>query len=195
VLADIVSPLDRVLFIFKKRFALTEAKAAMRGAQGADDDEDEDEDGGEDDEDDEDDEEEEEVVDEGPPQGYTTEGKTLQEIEYDRLFMRMLGNEEGVQEANLHLRAYEDDIAAKQQLLNAQLAAEEAQRRDLQERAEAARAKEALELEAMRIQLGLAEGDGDDRGNEKFEHGPGHGEGLRGAGELAAGNGGGERES
>ena len=164
VLADIVSPLDRVLFIFKKRFALTEAKAAMRGAQGAEDDEDEDEDGGDgdDDDDDDDDEEEEGQVDEGAPQGYSTEGKTPQEIEYDLLFMRMLGNEEGVQEANLHLKAFEDDVAAKQQILDAQLAAEEAKRLELQERAEAARAKEVLELEAMRIQLGLAEGnDGD----------------------------------
>ena len=161
VLADVLSPLDRVLFIYKKRFTVAEAKAARRGAEGLDDDDDEDDDdedgGGDGDEDDEDedDDEDEEDGDGGAATGYVTDGKTPQELEYDRLFMRMLGGDEGPMEANPNEKSYEDEVAARLSDKEAEVLEEQRRKLEAEEREAEARTKELEALALLKGQLGL----------------------------------------
>jgi hypothetical protein len=162
LLSDVLSPFDRVLFIFKKRFAVHEAKAARRGAEGGDDedeDENENENEGEDDDEDEEDEDDEESEEHSlAVTGYSTQGKTPQEIEYDRIFMRLLGNDEGPMEANTHVEAFEEEINRRQYELEEELKAEQRRMEVAAEMAEAARVKELEELAVLRRSLGLDEG-------------------------------------
>jgi len=187
LLADVLSPFDRVLFIFKKRFAVQEAKVARRGAEGGGDDEDEDEDenDGEDDDDDEEDEDDESESEQNSNSlavtGYSTQGKTPQEIEYDRIFMRLLGNDEGPMEANTHIEAFEEEVNRRQYELEEELQAEQQRKELAAEMAKAARIKELEELAVLRQSLGLDEGGHGGRhegeGNKEEDHAVGvHGE-------------------
>ena len=98
-LASIFSPLERVLFIFKKRFALNETKIARRVAAGGGDDEDEDEDEEGEGEDGDDDDEEEEDEEDGQEveqeEDAADANKTPQEKEYDRLFRKLMSGSGG----------------------------------------------------------------------------------------------------
>jgi len=180
-LASIFSPLERVLFIFKKRFALNETKIARRVAAGGgddDEDEDEDEDGeGVDGDDDEEEDEDEEVGQEAEQEEDAADAnKTPQEKEYDRLFRKLMsgsgvlggdgddkdGDDEGRKqdqdwrmERNNHEQSFDDVVLQRSEEREERL---EQERLEQERRNAAAMAKaRKQELELLNSAFGLEE--------------------------------------
>ena len=155
-LADILSPLDRVLVVFRKRFAAQEMKIAFRAAAGEDDEGEEGAAREDDDDDDEEDEEDEDEDEEDVVRPISSQdsrsNRTPQEQEYDALFSRLLGAEEGTMDPYKEELSFEEAVQARAQ---DKAREREEERARAAEREAAEKARQAREEEEMRAAAGL----------------------------------------